>query len=80
MGTGRTVLISKGGCVLRQQRFLFLFVSGIIPPDTGRRIGMGRYAMRRTVASARMEITQAQRDDFSGADDSTILAYSSTLI
>jgi hypothetical protein len=36
--------------------------------------------MRRTVASARMEITQAQRDDFSGADDSTILAYSSTLI
>ena len=44
MGTGRTVLISKGGCVLRQQRFLFLFVSGIIPGDTDRRIEMGRYA------------------------------------
>jgi hypothetical protein len=28
---------------LRQQRFLFLFVSGIIRV-TGRRIGMGRYA------------------------------------
>jgi hypothetical protein len=44
MGTGRTVLISKGGGVLRRQRFLSLFVSGIIPGDTGRRIGMGRYA------------------------------------
>lgn len=44
MGTGRTVLISKGGGVLRQQRFPFRFVSGIIPGDTGRRIGMGRYA------------------------------------
>jgi hypothetical protein len=43
MGTGRTVLISKGGGVLRQ-RFLSLFVSGIILGNTGRRIGMGRYA------------------------------------
>jgi hypothetical protein len=25
-------------------KLLFLFVSGIIPGDTGRRIGMGRYA------------------------------------
>ena len=30
--------------MFKQQRFLFLFVSGIIPGDTGRRIGMGRYA------------------------------------
>jgi hypothetical protein len=33
-----------GASRLRQQRFLFLFVSGIIPGYTGRRIGMGRYA------------------------------------